>query len=176
MKCNLLIVGAGIYGVVVKEIAQSTENFDKIDFIDDNNKISADGAAVVGSFGDMAALSDRYEKVVVAIGDPDVRLSMLEKIKNETKLEIVTLVSPLAYVSPNAEVDKGCVIEPMAVVHAKSTLRKGCFVSAGAVVNHAAVCGEGVHVDCNATVEGYASVPPKTKIYSGTLFGKLDNV
>ena len=35
MKRNLLIIGAGQYGNVVKEIAKETGNFGKIDFIDD---------------------------------------------------------------------------------------------------------------------------------------------
>lgn len=35
MGNNLLIVGAGIYALVAKEIAESMGGFDKIDFIDD---------------------------------------------------------------------------------------------------------------------------------------------
>ena len=32
---NLLIIGAGQYGVVAKEIAESMKCFEKIDFVDD---------------------------------------------------------------------------------------------------------------------------------------------
>ncbi|MBR1677729.1 MAG: acetyltransferase, partial [Clostridia bacterium] len=35
MNRNLLILGAGQYGTVVKEIAKSMECFEKIDFLDD---------------------------------------------------------------------------------------------------------------------------------------------
>ena len=35
MNRNLLIVGAGIYGIVVYEIAADMRCFEKIDFVDD---------------------------------------------------------------------------------------------------------------------------------------------
>ena len=37
---NLLILGAGQFGLMVKEIAESMGCFDKIDFLDDNNEIA----------------------------------------------------------------------------------------------------------------------------------------
>ncbi|MDP4117851.1 MAG: hypothetical protein Q8873_01510 [Bacillota bacterium] len=38
MNENLLILGAGQYGMVAKEISESMEYFYKIDFLDDNNE------------------------------------------------------------------------------------------------------------------------------------------
>ena len=43
MNHNLLIVGAGIYRVVAKEIAESMECFDKIAFADDKKKMTPNG-------------------------------------------------------------------------------------------------------------------------------------
>ena len=37
---NLLILGAGQYGMVAKEIAESMRKYDHIDFLDDNNPIA----------------------------------------------------------------------------------------------------------------------------------------
>ena len=174
MKRNLLIIGAGIYGLVAKEIAESTGRFDKISFIDDLAKTAFNGDTVIAKFSEIRSLSGEYTSVAVAIGNPDVRLSMLESIKNNTDMEVVSLVSPRAYVSPSASVSDGCIIEPMAVVHAGCVISRGCIISAGAVVNHASVCGEGVHVDCNATVAGNVTVPSKTKVISGDLFNDIE--
>ena len=172
MKSNLLIIGAGLYGLVAKEIAESMDCFEKIGFIDDNAKIAPDGGKILGEFSDVKALCNEYDSVIVAIGNPDARLSMLEKLKNDNCFSIVTLISPLAYISPTADIAEGCIIEPMAVVHTKCVISRGCIISAGAVVNHASVCEEGVHVDCNATVAGYTTVPTKTKVMSGTVFSE----
>ncbi len=171
MNKNLLIIGGGIYGAVAKEIAESMGCFDEIAFVDDSRKEAADGTAVIGTCADIGVLATGYPHMVVAIGNPEVRLPLLRKIEKETPCHIATLVSPRAYIAPSAQVMKGCIVEPMAVVHTSAVLSPGCIVSAGAVINHAVVCGEGVHVDCNATVEGSAHVPQKTKIPAGEVFG-----
>lgn len=175
MGRNLLIVGAGIYALVASEIATEMNCFDQIDFIDDAKATTANGIQVVGTMRDLEALSKRYSDVIVAIGNPEVRLSMLKKVKEETGCRIVTLISPRAYISPTAQVMQGCIIEPMAVVHTGCLLCEGCIISAGAVVNHASMCCEGVHVDCNATVPGYTTVPAKAKVLSGTVFPNTPN-
>ena len=172
MKNNLLIVGAGLYGLVAKEIAESMKCFEKIGFVDDKAEVAPDGEKILGKFSDINSLRNEYGKVIVAIGNADARLSMLEKLKNDDCFSIATLISPLAYIAPTAKVSEGCIIEPMAVVHTKCVISNGCIISAGAVVNHASVCEEGVHVDCNASVAGYTTVPERTKVMSNTLFSE----
>lgn len=172
MENNLLIVGAGIYALVAMEIAESLGSFGKIDFIDDYVNQTPNGIAVIGKTSDISKLSKEYQNSIVAIGNPDVRLALIKKIENETNCKIVSLVSPRAYVAPSAQIAKGCVVEPMAVVHSLCKLGSGCLVSAGAVVNHASVLCDGCHVDCHSTVLGNTTVPAKTKICSGKVFGK----
>ena len=110
------------------------------------------------------------------MANPEVRLPLLNRIKEETPYRIVSLVSPKAYVSPSAQIMTGCIIEPMAVVHTSCVICPGCIISAGAVVNHATTCCDGVHVDCNATVDGYCLVPAGTKICSGEVYRRKDTI
>lgn len=170
MNNNLLIVGAGLYGVVASEIARDMGTFEKIDFVDDCNIQAPNGIQVIGTTKELLLLEKEYSNIVVAIGNPAVRLSLLKRICDETPYHIVTLISPKAYISPSAHIQKGCIIEPMVVVHAGCQIGEGCIISAGAVVNHASKCCEGVHIDCNATVAGYTLVPVGTKICSGAVF------
>ena len=173
MNNNLLIAGAGIYGIVAKEIAESMKCFEKIAFVDDNSrKTTPNGIEVIGTCDDIENLAADYSNIIVAIGNPEVRLSLIRKIEEETPFKIVTLVSPYAYVSPSAQIMKGTIVEPMAVIHTGAVLAVGCIVSAGAVVNHASMCCDGVHVDCNATVAGMTLVPAGTKIKSGEVYDR----
>ena len=176
MNKNLLIVGAGTYGVVASEIAADMGCFEKIDFVDDERKTTPNGIGVVGTTQDIDELAIQYSNIIVAIGNPEVRLSLLNRIKSETPYRIVSLVSPKAYVSPSAQIMSGCIIEPMAVVHTGCVICPGCIISAGAIVNHATMCCDGVHVDCNATVEGYCLVPAGTKICSGEVYKRKDTI
>lgn len=172
MENNLLIIGAGIYGLVAKEIAESMRCFDRIAFVDDRASAAPDGMPVIGTTADLEHLRDSFNCVIIAIGNPSVRKNLLDKA--EGVFTIVTLISPQAYISPSAKIAKGCIIEPMAVIHAGAVLGQGTLVSAGAVVNHAAVCGEVVHVDCNAVVPGSVTVPEGTKVCSCTVYQKIE--
>lgn len=170
MKENLLIIGAGSYALVAAEVAQSMGCFGKIAFIDDRITTLQNGACVVGTTQDIDRLAGEYSHIIIGIGNPDVRLSLLAQMENKENYQIATLISPHAYVSPEAKVEAGCIIEPMAVIHREAALGKGCIISAGAVVNHESACGEGVHIDCNATVASYARVPAKTKVCYGEVY------
>lgn len=170
MNGNLLIVGASTYSAIAYEIAKDMNCFEKIDFVDDQKAISANGKAVIGNVNSIEELSNAYKNVVVAIGNAVVRQKIINQIKSRNLCNLVSLVSPCAYISPNSKIMGGCIIEPMAVIHAGCTICEGCIISAGAVVNHESVCGDCVHIDCNATVSGYTTVPPKTKVASGTVF------
>lgn len=171
MDKNLLIVGAGMYAVVAFEIATDMGCFEKIGFVDDTKKSTPNGIDVVGAVKDIGELSTEYGNIVVAIGNPEVRVSLLKRIKQEFSYSIVSLLSPRAYISPSAEIMSGCIVEPMSVIHTGCVISDGGIVSAGAVINHCAHLGEGVHVDCNATVSGYSVVPSGVKVASGTVFG-----
>ena len=172
MNKNLLIVGASTYGVVASEIASDMGCFEKIDFVDDERKTTPNGIDVVGTTQDIDELALQYSNIIVAIGNPEVRLSLLNRIKEETPYRIVSLVSPKAYVSPSAQIMSGCIIEPMAVVHTGCVIAVGCFVSAGAVVNYASMCCDGVHVDCNATVAEATLVPAGTKVKCSEVYDR----
>lgn len=174
MNKNLLIVGAGIYGVVAKEIAESMKCFEKIAFVDDSKKETPNGIEVIGTCADIDELAVEYNNIIVAIGNPEIRLSLLKKFEEETPCRIVTLVSPNAYVAPSVQIMKGSIIEPMAVIHTGAVISAGCIISAGAVVNHASMCCDGVHVDCNATVAGTTLVPAGMKIKSGEVYDRKE--
>ena len=170
MNNNLLIVGAGVYGVVAKEIAKSMNCFEEIAFVDDSPLPNTHGNNVIGTIADIPALISAYDQIIVAIGTPDVRLDLVTRIEKEFPGHLTTLISPKAYISPSARIMKGVIIEPFAVVHSECTVSSGCIISAGAVINHASSCLSGVHVDCNATVTGNTFVPEKAIIPCGTVF------
>lgn len=165
MNKNLLILGAGQYGQVAKEIAEAMQCFGNIDFLDDCNSVA------IGGLNDYIKLKNSYNCAVVAIGNAEVRLGWIEKLE-ECGYEVSTLIHPKSYVSPSAQVKMGCIVEPMAVINTGCQIGVGCIISAGAVVNHNAVCSLGVHVDCNATVMSNAVVPYGAKVHSGTVFNK----
>jgi UDP-3-O-[3-hydroxymyristoyl] glucosamine N-acyltransferase len=162
MTRNLLILGAGQYGQMVYEVAQAMNRFARIDFLDDNYPDA------IGRMADFAQFTDQFTDAVVAIGNSDLRLTLLEQLRSHYNLP--TILHPQATVMPSAQTGDGCVIEPQAVIQSHAVLGKGCLISAGAVINHNAVLGEGCHIDCLAAVPARGQVPAKTKVMIGTVF------
>lgn len=163
---NLLILGAGQYGLVVCEIAESLHCYESIDFLDDKNPVA------IGRLQDYEKFIEIYDSAIVAIGNSDMRLDYIEKLKM-VGYKIATLIHQTAYVSPSCKLGEGCVVEPLAGLHANTVVETGCLISMGVLVNHNAVIKIGCHIDCGSVVAARAVVPAKTKVLANTLFPEI---
>lgn len=149
---NLLIVGAGQYGAVAKEIAESMNCFERIEFIDDNSPIAL---GTINQIGDFRA---DFDSAFVAIGNPQFRMKCLEELES-LNFKIPVLIHPQAFVSKFAILGNGTIVEPLAAVQANCKIGKGVLICSGAVVKHNSVVEDCVYIDCNSTVA--SSVVPK---------------
>jgi len=159
---NLLILGAGQYGMVTKEVAESMNCFDKIAFLDDNNPIA------IGKIVDYKDFVSEYECAVVAIGNPEIRMKFLKQLE-EVGYDIPILIHSRAYVSQSAKIGAGTIIEPMAVVHTEVHVGKDCLISAGAILNHNSVINEGTHINCGSIVNARIVVERNTRTECGVV-------
>jgi acetyltransferase-like isoleucine patch superfamily enzyme len=107
---KLLILGAGQYGMVAQEIAKAMGIFQKISFLDDNS------SKAIGKISDFEEFADEYSEAIVAIGNAEKRMELLEKLESSGYI-VSVLIHPQAYVSPSAVIGKGSFIEPMTVIH-----------------------------------------------------------
>lgn len=148
---KLLILGAGQYGIVAKEIAESTQEYDAIDYLDDCSKIA------IGKIADYEKFTDTYDSAVVAIGNAEMRLKYIEKL-SKAGFNVPSLIHAKACVSPSAVIGIGSFIEPLAVVHTDVTVGIGCIISAGTILNHNSRIGDGCHLNCGTIVKARAAV------------------
>ncbi len=154
---NLLILGAGQYGQVAREIAEQMGIFREIDFLDDSAQLA------VGRLDDCINLAGQYKYAVVAIGNPDLRLAYLEKLES-AGYNLATLVSSNAYLSPSATIEDGCIIEAFSAVNAHSHIGRGTFLCLSAIVNHDSKVGDGCTLQCGSIVPSNMTVPKKTRL------------
>lgn len=150
---KLLILGAGQYGMVAKEIAESMEVFSEITFLDDNI------TGAIGKLNDFGKFKNDYNVAILAIGGTVLCLELLNALER-FGYKIPILIHKNAYVSPSAVIGKGSFIEPMAVVHIDVTIGTGCIISAGTIVNHNAVIGDGCHLNYG-TIVGAGAIANK---------------
>lgn len=168
MNKKLLILGAGQYGRLAKEIAEAMNYFEKIDFLDDNAEIA------IGKLNEYENFSVSYSYAIAASENPEIRLEWIHKLE-ESCFRVAILVHPKACVSPSAQIMKGTIVEALSVINTGSVIASGCIISAGAVVNYNTMCADGVHIDCNATVAANTLVPAGTHIQSNTFY-KNNNI
>lgn len=157
---NLIILGAGGHGHVVKEVAEAMGIFHKIDFLDDNSN------EAIGKCSDNEKFIEKYTYAIPAFGNNKLRMEWIEKLE-ENKFQIPTLIHPTAYISPSAIISLGCVVEAKAVVNTNSRIEKGSIISIGSIIDHDATIGYGCHVDCGAVVKSYCIIDSLSKINSG---------
>lgn len=109
---RLLILGAGQYGCVSKEVAGAMGCFSQIDFLDDHSDIA------IGKLDDLD--KTEYDTAFIAIGNPTMRSGLLGKVK-----KLATLIHPNAVVSPSAVIGEGCIIEAGAVISTDVKIERG---------------------------------------------------
>lgn len=156
MERKLLILGAGQYGMVAKEIAEAMGVFQKFSFLDDNS------TKAIGRITDYEKYIEEYDEAIVAIGNTEKRMELIEKLERAGYI-ISVLRHPQAYISPSAVIGKGCFIEPMAVIHTDVIIGTGCIISAGTIVNHNAIVNDGCHINCGTIVGARAIIEYGTK-------------
>lgn len=160
IKSNLLIIGAGGHGKVVKEVAEALESYQKINFVDDNSP------EAVGKVSDLEKLRKEYGSAFVSIGNNHLRNELLHKLK-KMEYEIPVLIHPSAYVSKTCKIENGTLIGPKAIVSTNTYIGAGSIISAGAIIDHDVILETCVHIDVGAIVKAGRKVKEETKLKAG---------
>ena len=166
MNNGLLIVGAGGHGKVVADAAQQ-QDWQRIAFLDrDPTLTEVLGLPVIGSDPATGGLVQRYPSAVVAIGNPRLRLDLLDQLAT-IGYHLPVIQHPRAVVSPHATIGDGCVLFANAVVNPGSRLGRGCIINTAASVDHDCELAEGVHIAPGAHLAGGVRVGRETWIGMG---------
>ncbi len=146
-RMNLLILGAGGQGLVVKEVAQSIGVFHKIAFLDDHAK----SPYIIGKCQDCVQFLLEYPIAIPSVGDDQLRMKWIGTLAKAGFI-IPTLIDPTVTISPSAQVGYGTLIEPKVMIGANAKIGVGCIVSSGAIVDRDVVLADGTHINCGVAV------------------------
>lgn len=151
---RLAILGASGHGKVVADTAECC-GWQTIEFFDDAwPKLQHNGPwAVVGNTAALRECLDRFDGVIVAIGDNAVRYSKLLELQ-AAGAHLCSLVHPAATVSRHAVLEKGSVVFAQAVINVGVRIGLGSVLNTGCSVDHDCVLGAAVHVSPGARLAG----------------------
>lgn len=160
-RMNLLILGAGGEGHVVRETAEAMGIFNEIAFLDDVKK----GPDILGTIDDAKLFVSRYPIAFVGIGANHRRRELVDYLESLGFIMPV-LIHPSAGVSGSAMLEAPCIVEAKSIINMGVSVGRGCIISSGSIIDRDAVIGEFAHIDVGVTVAKASSVPPEKKLTS----------
>ena len=155
---RLLVLGAGGLGGCVAEMAKDA-GYEKIAFLDDSLRKGTYVLEypVLGRVTEAPAFRMEYSCAIAAIGNNSGRLKLIQMLDN-AGFEIPFLIHKTAYVSPSAQIGKGCIIRAHAAVEQRTRLEEGCLINMGALIDHDCVIGQGSHVHMGCMVRNASRI------------------
>ena len=164
-QMNLLILGAGSQGPVVKEIADAIGIFNEIAYLDDNpqNQLAIDTCENYKKY------LERVPLAIPSFGNCELRAKWYDRLE---KAGFITpkLIHPSATISSNVEIAKGTVIEAKVILSPGVKIGENCIISAGSVIDKEATIGANTHIDCASTVPKGSIVPEYTRLGADMVF------
>jgi len=125
------------------------------------------GYPVVGSDGDVPELIRSHPNVLITLGQIKSPIRRMELFNDLMQMgaRFPVIKSPLAYVSPHAQVADGTIVMHHALINAGARVGRNCIINTKALVEHDAVIEDHCHISTGAVVNG------GVEIGSGSFFG-----
>lgn len=159
----LYILGARKYGKEIEDVAEQTNQFASIQFLDD--KLETKLLYFIQYISDESAF-------YVAFGDNELRAKWIDTAK-EAGGKLTTIVHPTAYISPKTTIGAGVAILPKAVVNTCSVIEDGVMVNTGTIVDHDSAIGFCAHICAGATVKADNKIPVGMKVEAGVVIERF---
>lgn len=165
-KEKLLLVGAGGLGRVVSELARLDYDCAFIDDGIDKGSIVCD-IEVIGNTTNLEELFSTYKNIVITIGDNLIRKRIYEQA-SKIGYSFPNLTHPSAYISPYANIGKGCVILNNVCIQNGSSVGDLVLLNVGVEIHHDSFVDDFSLIYTNSVVRTYAKVGKCVKIGSNT--------
>lgn len=163
---NLLILGAGSQGPVVREIAEALGIFSRIAFLDDD----AENRLAIGPLSAYRKLRGEFTAAIPSFGDSLLRREYFDKLAR-AGYAIPRLIHPSATISKsNVSLGVGVVVEAKVIIANDVKVEDNVILSAGCVLDRECVIEADSHVGCACTVTRGSRVPARMRIPAGSVY------
>ncbi|NLK98433.1 acetyltransferase [Defluviitalea saccharophila] len=178
---KLVIVGAGGLGREVaryiKDINQMHPSYELIGFIDSDpgkKGIEYFGVPVLGDFDILSTLAEPYEKLYgfCAVAKPSIKSRLILQMK-EHNLDMINIIHPTAYISPEVQIGEGVLISPYCVLTTNIIIGNYVHINPQCGIGHDTTIADystlywNVNVSGNVTIEERVEIGSKAFIKQG---------
>jgi len=129
------------------------------------------GYEILGGDDQIPGLIKEGHAFLITLGQiqsPERRIAIFEQLQ-ALGAELISVVSPLAHLSPHAEIGVGTIVMHQALVNAKARVGANCIINSQALVEHDAVIEDHCHVSTGAKINGNAKLGRESFVGSGAI-------
>ena len=173
MKKNLVVFGAGGLGREVVSMLKALHQWEVKGFYDDGKAIGEliGGIPVLGSINELLSVEENIA-VVIAIGNPAIKMKVAERLSANSFLTFPTLIHPNAIIQDSASVTFG----EGSIIAAGAILTTGIYIGRHVLLNLNCTVGHDVDVGDYSSIMPGANIAGEVKIRSGVMIGSGANV
>ncbi|MGM0938220.1 MAG: NeuD/PglB/VioB family sugar acetyltransferase [Pseudomonadota bacterium] len=166
---KIILIGGGGHCKSCIDIIESTKQFEIIGILDTNDKINSSvlNYTIIGTDEDIEKYAAKDTYFLITIGQVNthtIRKKIFDQLIRK-QVNIATIISPNAYVSPYANIGKGSIIMHHAIVNAGATILENCIINTKAIIEHDSIISSHCHISTGAIING------STTVLEGTFFG-----
>lgn len=172
-KEPILLIGAGGHCHSIIDLLEKQGAYHILGLVDVKEKIGTQvmGYPVLGCDSDLPELRKHCQNAVITVGQINDNRLRCELYNLAKKLNYVmpVIISPLAYVSPHANLQEGSVVLHHALVNANASIGVNCIINSKALIEHDAIIGNNCHISTACVVNGAARVDDNSFLGSGSV-------
>ncbi|MCF8131385.1 MAG: NeuD/PglB/VioB family sugar acetyltransferase [Deltaproteobacteria bacterium] len=173
-KPKILLIGGGGHCKACIDVIEQDGRFEiagiveRLDYRQSDNIL---GYPISGTDEGLPALKNKYEHALVTVGQiktPETRIRLYERLL-AIGFELPVLVSPLAYVSPHAQIGYGTIVMHHALVNAGARVGRNCIINTKALIEHDAVVEDHCHIATGGIINGETIVQSESFVGSNAI-------
>jgi len=170
---NIILIGGGGHCTSCIDVIEQENRFQIAGIVDMPDKIGEKQLdyPIIGCDTDLPQLAQGYKFFLITLGQiktPQRRIA-LYKLLLELQVNLPTIVSPRAYLSPHANISDGTIVMHNAIVNAGAMVGANCIINSCALIEHDSRIGDHCHISTNATVNGGTIIERECFVGSGAV-------
>lgn len=159
---SLVLVGGGGHCRSVIDLIRSVGEYRIHGILDRQESIgnSVAGCAIIGTDEMIGALAKEGHGFLITMGQVGrsaLRRKLFDAVRSAGGT-LVTVVSPRAYLAPDAELKAGTTVGHGVVVNSGARVGENCIVNTGAIIEHDASIESHCHIATGAIVNGGCAI------------------
>ena len=167
---DLYLIGGGGHAKSCIDVIESTGSY-TIRGIIDREPVECLGYPYIGNDTCLETLVKEPCQFLITVGfiqSSEIRCRLYNKVL-DMGLELATIVSPYAYVSPHASIGVGTIVMHHALVNAAVTVGDNCIINTGALIEHDSIVCHHSHISTKVILNGSCTVGNRSFIGSGAV-------